>query len=183
MASPTSEPGPVTRLKTPAGRSASARQPARTVAHSDVLEAGFQTTVLPAARAGAMSSPGIVYGQFQGVMTPDHAARHAIGEDAFVGVDRRRHQAIEPGRLGGGHAEVDDELLDLAVRLGHQRLALVERQRPRQLVAPRLDGAGHAFHGRGSLEGRPPRPAGEGIGGGGHGAFDVAAASLARWSR
>ena len=70
MASPTTEPGPVTRLKTPAGRSASARQAARTVAQSDVFEAGFQTTVLPAARAGAMSSPGIVYGQFQGVMMP-----------------------------------------------------------------------------------------------------------------
>ena len=38
--------------------------------HHDVNRAGFQTTVLPAASAGAISSAGIVYGQFQGVMTP-----------------------------------------------------------------------------------------------------------------
>jgi hypothetical protein len=34
-----------------------------------VLGAGFQTTVLPAASAGASSSAGIVYGQFHGVTT------------------------------------------------------------------------------------------------------------------
>ena len=43
---------------------------ARTVAHSEVGVAGFQTTVFPAPRAGAMISAGIVYGQFQGVITP-----------------------------------------------------------------------------------------------------------------
>ena len=35
-----------------------------------MLGAGVQTTVLPAASAGAISSAGIVYGQFQGVMIP-----------------------------------------------------------------------------------------------------------------
>ena len=39
-------------------------------AHTDVDGAGTQTTALPAAREGAMTSAGIVYGQFQGVMTP-----------------------------------------------------------------------------------------------------------------
>ena len=34
----------------------------------DVEDAGAQTTALPAARAGAISSAGIVYGQFQGVI-------------------------------------------------------------------------------------------------------------------
>jgi len=43
---------------------------ARCTAHCDVNRAGFQTTELPAARAGAISSAGIVYGQFHGVMTP-----------------------------------------------------------------------------------------------------------------
>ena len=68
--SPTTLPGPVTRLKTPGGRSASAMHEARTVAQTEVEDAGFQTTVFPAPRAGAMISAGIVYGQFQGVMTP-----------------------------------------------------------------------------------------------------------------
>ena len=39
-------------------------------AQTDVEDAGAQTTALPAASAGAISSAGIVYGQFQGVITP-----------------------------------------------------------------------------------------------------------------
>ena len=39
-------------------------------AQTDVDEAGAQTTALPAASAGAISSAGIVYGQFHGVITP-----------------------------------------------------------------------------------------------------------------
>ena len=37
---------------------------------SGVLLAGFQTTGLPAARAGAIFQTGIKMGKFQGVMTP-----------------------------------------------------------------------------------------------------------------
>jgi hypothetical protein len=70
ISSPTTGPGPVTRLSTPGGRSASARQPARATADTAVDGAGVQTTVFPLASAGAMSSAGIVYGQFHGVITP-----------------------------------------------------------------------------------------------------------------
>src|SRR5207253_916135 len=70
ISSPTTEPGPVTRLKTPDGRSASATQRASSIAATAVVDAGVQTTVLPDASAGAISSAGIVYGQFQGVITP-----------------------------------------------------------------------------------------------------------------
>ena len=56
-------------LNTPAGRSASAKQRAISIEHADVFDAGFQTTAFPAASAGAMISPAIVYGQFQGVIT------------------------------------------------------------------------------------------------------------------
>ena len=66
ISSPTTEPGPVTRLKTPAGRSASTTHSASSVAHTAVVDAGVQTTVLPDASAGAISSAGMVYGQFQG---------------------------------------------------------------------------------------------------------------------
>ena len=44
-------------------------------------------------------------------------------------------QALDPRRVGGGHPEVQDQLLDLAVRLGMERLALVLGQ-----------GAGRARH-------------------------------------
>src|SRR4249920_2688710 len=70
ISSPTTEPGPVTRLKTPGGRSASTTHSARAMAATAVDEAGVQTTALPDASAGAISSAGIVYGQFHGVITP-----------------------------------------------------------------------------------------------------------------
>src|SRR5205823_8280395 len=68
--SPTSAPGPVTRLTAPAGRSASTMHSISATEITLVEEAGVQTTVLPAARAGAISSAAIVSGQFQGVMMP-----------------------------------------------------------------------------------------------------------------
>ena len=70
ISSPTREPGPVTRLKTPGGRSASTTHSASAIAAIAVVDAGVQTTVLPEASAGAISSAGIVYGQFHGVITP-----------------------------------------------------------------------------------------------------------------
>ncbi len=68
ISSPTTEPGPVTRLKAPGGRSASARHSASFTEMAEVLEAGDQTTVFPPASAGAMNSVAMVSGQFQGVM-------------------------------------------------------------------------------------------------------------------
>ncbi len=96
ISSPTSGPGPVTRLNTPGGRSASATQRASSIAHSAVVGAGVQTTALPHASAGAMSSAGIVYGQFQGEITPTTPrARRARstrfpGENEFGNVPERR---------------------------------------------------------------------------------------------
>ena len=53
MASPTTGPVPVTRLKTPAGRPTSSMISARMNAFSGVTSLGLSTTVQPAARAGA----------------------------------------------------------------------------------------------------------------------------------
>ena len=68
--SPTTGPGPVIMLKTPAGSPASTMHSASATAHIDVDGAGTQTTALPDASAGASSSAGIVYGQFHGVIRP-----------------------------------------------------------------------------------------------------------------
>src|SRR5687768_12237478 len=70
ISSPTTRPGPVTMEKTPAGSSASTMHSASFTAQTEVEDAGVQTTAFPAASAGAISSAGIVYGQFQGVITP-----------------------------------------------------------------------------------------------------------------
>jgi hypothetical protein len=53
IASPTTGPVPVTRLKTPAGRPAAAQTSAKTKALSGTTSLGFSTTVQPAAIAGA----------------------------------------------------------------------------------------------------------------------------------
>src|SRR3989442_420185 len=55
ISSPTTEPAPVTRLKAPGGRSASARHSASFTELGEALEAREQTTVLPAASAPAQS--------------------------------------------------------------------------------------------------------------------------------
>ena len=54
----------------PTGRSASARHSISFTEIAEVDEAGAQTTVLPPANAGAITSVAIVSGQFQGVITP-----------------------------------------------------------------------------------------------------------------
>ncbi len=54
MASPTTRPEPETRLKTPFGRPISCAASARKKALSGAISAGFNTTVQPAAKAGAI---------------------------------------------------------------------------------------------------------------------------------
>src|ERR1700728_214961 len=63
-------PGPGTKLKTPAGMPVSAITSARVAQHAVVDGAGTQTTVFPAAIAGAKTSSPIVYGQYRGLTTP-----------------------------------------------------------------------------------------------------------------
>ena len=63
-------PLPVTTLNTPGGRPASAHISASSRALSDVNEAGFSTTVLPIARAGATFHVNNISGKFQGTIAP-----------------------------------------------------------------------------------------------------------------
>ena len=67
---PTTEPDPRTRLKTPLGQPASSRILASSQAHAGVNSAGFMTTALPKASAGAIFQAGIAIGKFQGVISP-----------------------------------------------------------------------------------------------------------------
>lgn len=64
------DPGPVTTLKTPGGRPASAHISAKSKADSLVNEAGFSTTVLPIANAGQTFQHKSISGKFQGTMPP-----------------------------------------------------------------------------------------------------------------
>ena len=69
MAAPT-VPSPVTILTTPAGTPACTHNSANSMAVSDVNSAGLKTTVLPAARAGAIFHDSISRGKFHGTICP-----------------------------------------------------------------------------------------------------------------
>ena len=60
-------PSPVTMLTTPGGSPTELQISAKTSAEIDVNSAGFRTTVLPAARAGAIFHASISKGKFQGM--------------------------------------------------------------------------------------------------------------------
>jgi hypothetical protein len=73
IAAPAS-PSPLTRLKTPAGRPASAQISAKAMAVSGVCSADFSTTVQPAASAGATFQASISSGKFHGMIWPQTPA-------------------------------------------------------------------------------------------------------------
>jgi hypothetical protein len=93
--SPTTGPGPSTKLKTPGGRSASATHSASSAEQTVVEGAGVQVTVLPAASAGATISAGIVYGQFHGVTTATTPRGRRSNSTRLPGDD---DGGIEPSR-------------------------------------------------------------------------------------
>src|SRR5688500_1386656 len=67
ISSPTAEPEPITRFKTPGGNPAASKISVMRTAVAGVIEAGLNTTVLPATSAGAIFQTGIATGKFHGV--------------------------------------------------------------------------------------------------------------------
>ena len=63
-------PAPVTMLTTPGGSSACWQMSAKASAVSGVVSAGFSTTVLPQASAGAIFHASISSGKFHGMICP-----------------------------------------------------------------------------------------------------------------
>ena len=102
---------------------------------SEVNSAGFSTTVLPAASAGAIFHASISSGKFQGMIWPDHADRHLIGGNS-------RSCNCGPARvmieMSGGQRHV--EIAGLA-----DRLAVVERLQHRKQPGMALQHAGQCI--------------------------------------
>ena len=109
---------------------------------------------------------------------PDDAERPAHEHDPLAGRERVGQLAGQALGVLGRHPPVVDELLDLAVGLGRQRLALVERERARELVAARLDGIADRVHARRAVEGGQAGPGVGGAAGGLDGALGVLAIAL-----
>ncbi len=125
-------PGPTTTLTTPSGSPASAASSAKRSAVSGVSSAGFSTTVLPAASAGASFHAAIVSGKFHGVISPTTPTRLAHRERLPAGDrDRVAEQALGRARVV---AERVHHHAHLAARVG-DRLAGVARLEHRQLLA------------------------------------------------
>ena len=67
---PTTVPLPGTTSNTPGGKPASSASSPNRIAVNGVSSAGFSTTVLPAASAGAKPQPAMGIGKFHGTITP-----------------------------------------------------------------------------------------------------------------
>ena len=141
----------MTRLKTPGGRSASTTHSASAMPGDGRRRRGRPHDGVAGGERGRDQ---LGRHRVRPVPRRDHAddaARAAHEQHALAGRDRVRDPALEPLAVLGGVAPVLDELLDLVARLG-ERLALVERERARERVAPLLDLVGDAH--RASPRGR-----------------------------
>ena len=152
-------------LTTPGGRSAWRQTSANSSAESGVDEAGLSTTVLPAARAGAIFQASISSGKFQGMICA------ATPSGSRVAARERVLELVRPARVvpevRGRERHVDvARLLD--------GLAVVERLEDRELAAALLEDAGDAEEVLGALAAGQLAPrAPEGSSGGGDGVLDV----------
>ena len=151
---------------------------ASATAHTAVDGAGVHTTALPHASAGAISSAGIVYGQFQGLITPTtpRGRRTSItrlpGENEFGSSPPRRLASSAAIRQYSTSSSTSS---NASARSGLPWSSVSVRG---QLVAARLDDVADRVHLRRALERRQPRPA---VGGGARGvdrAMGVVAVAL-----
>ncbi len=138
IVSPTTEPRPITRLNTPAGKPAFARISAIAHAQPGTRSAGFMTTVLPYASAGAIFHAGIAIGKFHGVMRPMTPSGSRVISTSTPGRTDGSFLAGEAQRLAGEELEDVAGAHRLADAFG-QRLAFLAREEPPELVLARED--------------------------------------------
>src|SRR3990172_23871 len=160
---PALPPGPVTTLKTPSGSPASWQSSANLSAVSGVSDAGFRTTVLPAASAGAIFQDERREGEERGVVGElgererrERGERRGLQDDGVARGQRRgdlpgrEEEGEVPGHDGPDHpdglAEREGEgaLAErerLAVDLGRPaRVVAEDLRRERDLDLPRVEG-------------------------------------------
>ena len=161
-------PAPVTMLTTPGGSSACWQISAKASAVSGVVSAGFSTTVLPQASAGAIFHASISSGKFHGMTWPATPSGLGVGPEAGPG------QLVGPA---GVVEEVrrDQRQVDVAGLL--DRLAVVDATRARPARASAPGGGGRC--GRGTWPARRPGSFDHRVGGPAgrvHGGVDIARA-------
>ena len=136
-------PSPVTMLTTPAGSPASRQISAKASAVSGVYSAGFSTTVLPAASAGAIFQASISSGKFHGMIWPQTPTGTIAGE-----------LALDQLGPAGMVVEVPGDQRDVDVARLADRLAVVHRFEHGEEALALLDDGGRAHRGAGRARGR-----------------------------
>ena len=138
IAAPT-PPVPSTRLNTPAGAPHSWMIEASACAIAGVTLAGFMTTQLPNASAGADFHAGIAIRKFPRRDQAENTDRLAAGRNVNAGTGRFERLAVTAQRLTREVLEYACGAHDLAGRLG-QRLAFLARQQFAERLGTRHDG-------------------------------------------
>ena len=143
-----------------------------------MISAGFITTVLPAASAGAIFQLVNISGKFHGTTLPDDADRLAQGVVQEPGLDRNRlalelvGHAAEVAIAGGGARHVQRPAV-------LQRMAGVEGLQARQVLGVGLDQVGQPQQDAAAVGGGHPAPGGQGALRGGHRQVDVGGPAIA----
>ena len=125
-------PGPGTMFTTPGGRSAWRHTSANSSADSGVVEAGLRTTVLPAARAGAIFQASMSSGKFHGMTCAATPSGRAASR-------KRVFELVRPARVVP-EVRRRERHVDVAALL--DRLAGIHRLEHGELAAPLLHDPG-----------------------------------------
>ena len=175
---PASTPNPLTMFSTPGG----SRSPIMSISSmidAGVCSAGFSTTALPAASAGASFQIAIRIGKFHGNDLPDNAQRlvEVVGDGVLV--DLRQRALLGPDRAGEV-AEMVDRQRDVGVQRLADRLAVVPGLGDGDLLEVLLDPVGDLVQNVRAL-GRPRScPSRGGVVRGVQGEFDILGGATGR---
>ena len=156
-AAPSFEPGPITRFSTPGGRPA--RWTMSTSVHGDAgtSSAGLNTTVLPNASAGAIFQAGIASGKFHGVIAATTPSGSRVTSTSMPGRTESIFSPPDAQRFAGEELEDRPGARGLADAVG-ERLALLAREQPAELVLARQNLGARAVEHVEPLLRRRPRP-------------------------
>ena len=147
---PISVADPVMTLNTPGGTPARSASSASASAENGVCDAGFSTTVQPAAIAGPALRVIIASGKFHGVMQATTPIGSLMTTMRLSGWWRGNRVAVDALGFFAEPLEERRGVGDLAARLG-ERLALLGRHQPREVVLVRHHQVEPAAQDRGAL--------------------------------
>ena len=181
-AAPSSSPGPSPDSARPAAVRRAGRCPRASTATPGTSSAGLKTTQLPNASAGAIFHAGIASGKFHGVIAATTPSGSRVTSTSMPGRAESIFSPVTRTRFAGEELEDRAGARGLADAVG-QRLALLAREQPAELVLARQDFGAGAVEDVEPLLRRRPRPLRERGARRGDGVVEIGRASRARTRR